>query len=91
MGADQNGGMLPSPGGDMGGDPNGGMPPAGEDPMGGMPEIGAALEILAEEATTMNKDGKILNVYSKSDRIKSVLEDLFYNRLDFNVWSTTKI
>ena len=55
----------------------------------GMPEIGAGLEILAEEATTMNKDGKILNVYSKSDRIKSVLEDLFYNRLDFNVWSTT--
>ena len=55
----------------------------------GMPEIGAGLEILAEEATTMNKDGKILNIYSKSDRIKSVLEDLFYNRLDFNVWSTT--
>lgn len=57
----------------------------------GMPEIGAALEIVAEEATTMNKDGKILNIYSKSERIKSVLEDLFYNRLDFNVWSTTVV
>lgn len=55
----------------------------------GMPEIGSALEILAEEATTINKKGKILNVYSKSERVKSILEDLFYNRLDFNVWSTT--
>ena len=55
----------------------------------GMPEIGAALEILAEEATTINKKGKILNIYSKSERIKSTLEDLFYNRLDFTVWGTT--
>lgn len=50
-----------------------------------MPEIGAALDIYSEEATVCTSKGKMLNVYSKSDRIKSVLEDLFYNRLQINV------
>ena len=50
-----------------------------------MPEIGAALDIYAEEATVCTSKGKMLNIYSKSDRIKSVLEDLFYNRLQINV------
>lgn len=49
------------------------------------PEINAALHILAEEATTLNPKGKMLNIYSKSERIKSILEDLFVNRLDINV------
>lgn len=59
------------------------------DLMDAWPEIGAGLKILAEEASTVNAKGKILNVYSKSERIKSVLEDLFYNRLDIPVWLTT--
>lgn len=59
------------------------------DLMAAWPEIGAALECIAEEATTVNTKGKILNIYSKSERIKSVLEDLFYNRLDIPVWLTT--
>lgn len=46
------------------------------------PEIGSALKIISEEATTIDSKGKILHVYSKSERIKSVLEDLFDNRLD---------
>lgn len=50
-----------------------------------MPEIGAALDIYAEEACNITSKGKMLNVYSKSTRIKSVLEDLFYNRLQVNV------
>lgn len=50
-----------------------------------MPEIGAALDIYAEEACCMTSKGKMLNIYSKSQRIKSVLEDLFYNRLQINV------
>lgn len=50
-----------------------------------MPEIGAALDIYSEEATVCTSKGKMLNIYSKSDRIKSVLEDLFYNRLQINV------
>ena len=50
-----------------------------------MPEIGAALDIYAEEACCMTSKGKMLNIYSKSDRIKAILEDLFYNRLQVNV------
>ena len=50
-----------------------------------MPEIGSALDIYAEEACNITSKGKMLNVYSKSTRIKSVLEDLFYNRLQVNV------
>ena len=48
------------------------------------PEISAALDIYAEESTTPNEDGTILQIYSESKRIKSVLEDLFYNSLDIN-------
>ena len=39
------------------------------------PEISAALDIYAEESTTMSEKGEILTVYSESDRIKSILED----------------
>lgn len=53
------------------------------------PEIGSALDTISEEATTINAKGKILNIYSKSDRIKAILEDLFINRLDFNIWGRT--
>lgn len=59
------------------------------DLMAAWPEIGTALDIVAGEATTVNSKGKILNIYSKSERIKAVLEDLFINRLDFNIWGRT--
>jgi uncharacterized membrane protein YgcG len=49
------------------------------------PEISATLDVIMEEATTTNNFGKILNVYSDSNRIKGVLEDLFFNRLDIHV------
>lgn len=48
------------------------------------PEISAALDIYAEESTTMSEKGEILTIYSESDRIKSLLEDLFNNKLDIN-------
>jgi len=48
------------------------------------PEISAALDIYAEESTTTNEDGFILQIYSESKRIKSVLADLFNNNLDIN-------
>jgi len=48
------------------------------------PEISAALDIYAEESTTPDQDGHILKVYSESNRIKSVLTDLFTNKLDIN-------
>jgi hypothetical protein len=46
------------------------------------PEISAALDIYAEESTTVNEDGYMLQIYSESKRIKSVLADLFNNVLD---------
>lgn len=48
------------------------------------PEISAALDIYAEESTTTNEDGYILQIYSESKRIKGVLADLFNNALDIN-------
>ena len=48
------------------------------------PEISAALDIYAEESTTVNEDGFMLQIYSESKRIKSVLTDLFNNVLDIN-------
>jgi hypothetical protein len=48
------------------------------------PEISAALDIYAEESTTPDQDGHILKVYSESKRIKSVLTDLFINKMDIN-------
>ena len=48
------------------------------------PEISAALDIYAEECTTPSEKGYILNIYSESTRIKSILGDLFNNILDVN-------
>jgi len=48
------------------------------------PEISAALDIYAEESTTMSEKGEILTIYSESDRIKNILDDLFHNKLDIN-------
>jgi len=48
------------------------------------PEIGAALDIYMEEGTYVKPNAQMINVASKSERIKSVLEDLLYNRLSAN-------
>jgi hypothetical protein len=48
------------------------------------PEISAALDIYAEESTTLSEKGDILTIYSESDRVRGILEDLFMNRLDLN-------
>jgi predicted nuclease of predicted toxin-antitoxin system len=55
------------------------------DLMDSFPEIGAALDILAEESCINNSKNQLLNIYSSSDRIKNVLEELFINRLDIQV------
>ena len=44
------------------------------DLMDAWPEIGAALDVMAEESTVINKDGKMLNIYSRSKRVKEILE-----------------
>ena len=48
------------------------------------PEIAAALDIFMEESTTPNGDGRILNIFSESKRVKRILQDLFFNRLDIH-------
>lgn len=53
--------------------------------MDGFPEIGTALDIFSEESCTISNEGFMINVTSKSDRIKSILNDLFTNRLSINV------
>ena len=48
------------------------------------PEISAALDIYGEESTTVDENGYMLQIYSESKRIKSILADLFNNVLDIN-------
>jgi len=48
------------------------------------PEISAALDTYAEESTTVDENGYMLQIYSDSPRIKSILGDLFNNSLDVN-------
>jgi hypothetical protein len=48
------------------------------------PEISAALDIYGEESTTVDQNGYMLQIYSESKRIKSILADLFNNVLDIN-------
>lgn len=48
------------------------------------PEISAALDVMMEESVTPNAKGKILSVYSDSNRVRDVLEDLFMNRMDIH-------
>ena len=48
--------------------------------------ISSALEIVSDEACCINSKGKMLNIYSRSERVKAVLEDLFVNRLNINIW-----
>ena len=48
------------------------------------PEISAALDIYGEESTTVDQNGFMLQIYSESKRIKSILADLFNNVLDVN-------
>jgi len=55
------------------------------DLMDAWPEIHAALDIMSEEACVVGTTGKIVNVTSSSERIRSILEDLFVNRLNINI------
>ena len=49
-------------------------------------EMGAALDILSDEACiAKDSTGAVVNVYSKSERVKSILEDLFVNRLNIQL------
>ena len=49
------------------------------------PIISSALDLFMEECTTIGLNGKMLNINSNKERIKSLLEDFFYNTIDVNV------
>lgn len=55
------------------------------DLMDDFPEIGAAIDIVMEESCSINDSGFMLNITSRSERVKNILQDLFYNRLQVNV------
>lgn len=49
------------------------------------PLIASALDLLSEESTTIGDNGKMLNIFSKKERIKAILEDFFYGVVNVNV------
>jgi hypothetical protein len=53
------------------------------------PEIAAAMDIYADETVAADDKGRCLHVYSDNERIRELLEDLFYNVLnvEFNLRS----
>ena len=52
--------------------------------MDDFPEIGTALDIVSEEVCNVPDSGFMVNITSKSERVKSILQDLFVNRLSIN-------
>ena len=53
--------------------------------MDSFPEIGAALDIVSEESCICSDKGHVVNVYSKSERTKAIIEDLLVNRLNLQM------
>lgn len=53
------------------------------------PEIASALDIYADEAVAQDDKGRVLHIYSDNEKIKTTVEDLFYNTLnaEFNLRS----
>jgi len=49
------------------------------------PLVAAALDLFMEEATTIGSNGKMLNIYSNKERIKTLLEEFFYDTINVNV------
>ena len=53
------------------------------------PEIASALDIYADETCAQDEKGRVLHVYSDNEKIKEILEELFYDVLnvEFNLRS----
>jgi len=53
------------------------------------PEIASALDIYADETCSQDEKGRVLHIFSENEKIKQILEDLFYNTLnvEFNLRS----
>lgn len=56
------------------------------------PEIASALDIYADEVTVYNEKNAIIDIVTKNEEIKRLLETLFYDvlNIEFNIWSWTR-
>ena len=56
------------------------------------PILASALDIYADECTTRDEMGEILQIKSTNDEIKNILHNLFYDilNIEFNLWSWTR-
>ena len=58
------------------------------DAMDSDPIIGSALDIYADESTTKNEYGDVLQIKSTNENVRDMLHNLFYDimNLEFNLW-----
>jgi hypothetical protein len=62
------------------------------DAMDNDPIIASALDIYADESTTKNEYGDVLQIRSSNENIKEILHNLFYDilNIEFNLWPWTR-
>jgi len=62
------------------------------DTMDNDPIIASALDIYADESTTKNEYGEVLQIKSSNENVKEILQNLFYDILnvEFNLWPWTR-
>ncbi len=62
------------------------------DAMDNDPIIASALDIYADESTTKNEYGEVLQIRSSNENVKDILHNLFYDILnvEFNLWPWTR-
>ncbi len=53
------------------------------------PEIASALDIYSDESTAYDENNAVINIISKNQEIKELLETLFFDilNIEFNIWS----
>jgi hypothetical protein len=62
------------------------------DAMDSDPILASALDIYADECTTKNEYGEVLQIKSSNENVKEILHNLFYDVLnvEFNLWPWTR-
>ena len=62
------------------------------DAMDNDPIISSALDIYADESTLKNEFGDVVQIKTKNEKVKEILENLFYDilNIEFNLWSWTR-
>jgi hypothetical protein len=62
------------------------------DAMDNDPILASALDIYADESTTKNEYGEVLQIRSSNENVREILENLFYDimNVEFNLWPWTR-